>query len=155
MKITYAQCGDVLRALGQNPTQAEVMKVLGRPKPEGWCPPLCFFWKRSLHKLFVKQMRSPFSDGKINCEITKPMEKPLWIASRKVNEEKNDLAVIIIVSNLGEWIHLMALCINVFYNNKLLPFKIALMTGIHLCLLKMQTICRHPKKQRGRLNVSR
>ncbi|XP_031463675.1 myosin light chain 3 [Phasianus colchicus] len=34
MKITYAQCGDVLRALGQNPTQAEVMKVLGRPKQE-------------------------------------------------------------------------------------------------------------------------
>ncbi|KAM4686899.1 myosin light chain 3 isoform 2-T2 [Amazona ochrocephala] len=34
MKITYAQCGDVLRALGQNPTQAEVLKVLGRPKPE-------------------------------------------------------------------------------------------------------------------------
>ncbi|XP_026698192.1 myosin light chain 3 [Athene cunicularia] len=34
MKITYAQCGDVLRALGQNPTQAEVMKVLGRPKTE-------------------------------------------------------------------------------------------------------------------------
>lgn len=40
MKITYAQCGDVLRALGQNPTQAEVMKLLGRPKPEGWWPPL-------------------------------------------------------------------------------------------------------------------
>uniref|UniRef100_K7FT90 Myosin light chain 3 n=1 Tax=Pelodiscus sinensis TaxID=13735 RepID=K7FT90_PELSI len=35
MKITYAQCGDVLRALGQNPTQSEVLKVLGRPKPEG------------------------------------------------------------------------------------------------------------------------
>nr|XP_056713495.1 myosin light chain 3 [Euleptes europaea] len=34
MKITYAQCGDVLRACGQNPTQAEVLKVLGRPKPE-------------------------------------------------------------------------------------------------------------------------
>ncbi|NWV08853.1 MLEC protein, partial [Ptilonorhynchus violaceus] len=34
MKITYSQCGDVLRALGQNPTQAEVMKLLGRPKPE-------------------------------------------------------------------------------------------------------------------------
>ncbi|XP_074841363.1 myosin light chain 3 [Carettochelys insculpta] len=34
MKITYAQCGDVLRALGQNPTQAEVLKVLGKPKPE-------------------------------------------------------------------------------------------------------------------------
>ncbi|XP_043911125.1 myosin light chain 4 [Protopterus annectens] len=34
MKITYGQCGDVMRALGQNPTNAEVMKVLGRPKPE-------------------------------------------------------------------------------------------------------------------------
>ncbi|XP_067869025.1 myosin light chain 4-like [Heterodontus francisci] len=34
MKITYAQCGDVLRALGQNPTNADVMKVLGKPKPE-------------------------------------------------------------------------------------------------------------------------
>ncbi|XP_053121662.1 myosin light chain 3 [Hemicordylus capensis] len=34
MKITYAQCGDVLRACGQNPTQAEVLKVLGRPKPD-------------------------------------------------------------------------------------------------------------------------
>lgn len=36
MKITYGQCGDVLRALGQNPTQAEVLRVLGRPKQEGW-----------------------------------------------------------------------------------------------------------------------
>lgn len=35
MKITYGQCGDVLRALGQNPTQAEVLRVLGRPKQEG------------------------------------------------------------------------------------------------------------------------
>lgn len=34
MKITYGQCGDVLRALGQNPTQAEVLRVLGKPKPE-------------------------------------------------------------------------------------------------------------------------
>ncbi|XP_064171430.1 myosin light chain 4 isoform X1 [Anguilla rostrata] len=34
MKITYAQCGDVIRALGQNPTNAEVMRVLGKPKPE-------------------------------------------------------------------------------------------------------------------------
>ncbi|XP_067886914.1 myosin light chain 3-like [Heterodontus francisci] len=34
MKITYAQCGDVMRALGQNPTNAEVMKVLGRPKQD-------------------------------------------------------------------------------------------------------------------------
>ncbi|RXM31490.1 hypothetical protein EOD39_6931 [Acipenser ruthenus] len=34
MKITYAQCGDIMRALGQNPTNAEVHKVLGRPKAE-------------------------------------------------------------------------------------------------------------------------
>ncbi|XP_051572356.1 myosin light chain 4 [Myxocyprinus asiaticus] len=34
MKITYAQCGEVMRALGQNPTNAEVMKVLGKPKLE-------------------------------------------------------------------------------------------------------------------------
>lgn len=35
MQISYAQCGDVLRALGHNPTNAEVLKVLGKPKPEG------------------------------------------------------------------------------------------------------------------------
>ncbi|KAL8175890.1 UNVERIFIED_CONTAM: hypothetical protein K2H54_012964 [Gekko kuhli] len=35
MKITYSQCGDVMRALGQNPTNAEVLRVLGKPKPEG------------------------------------------------------------------------------------------------------------------------
>ncbi|XP_010082511.1 PREDICTED: myosin light chain 4 [Pterocles gutturalis] len=34
MQITYAQCGDVLRALGHNPTNAEVLKVLGKPKAE-------------------------------------------------------------------------------------------------------------------------
>ncbi|KAF4012718.1 hypothetical protein G4228_003687 [Cervus hanglu yarkandensis] len=34
LKITYGQCGDVLRALGQNPTNAEVLRVLGKPKPE-------------------------------------------------------------------------------------------------------------------------
>ncbi|XP_071584689.1 myosin light chain, embryonic [Heliangelus exortis] len=34
MQITYAQCGDVLRALGHNPTNAEVLKVLGKPRPE-------------------------------------------------------------------------------------------------------------------------
>ncbi|XP_052427180.1 myosin light chain 3, skeletal muscle isoform-like [Carassius gibelio] len=34
MKISLAQCGDVMRALGQNPTNAEVLKVLGKPKPE-------------------------------------------------------------------------------------------------------------------------
>lgn len=35
MQISYAQCGDVLRALGHNPTNAEVLKVLGKPRPEG------------------------------------------------------------------------------------------------------------------------
>ncbi|KAJ8346847.1 hypothetical protein SKAU_G00282480 [Synaphobranchus kaupii] len=34
MKITYAQCGDVMRALGQNPTNADVLRVLGKPRPE-------------------------------------------------------------------------------------------------------------------------
>ncbi|KAL2077957.1 hypothetical protein ACEWY4_025642 [Coilia grayii] len=34
MKITFAQCGDVMRALGQNPTNAEVLRVLGKPKVE-------------------------------------------------------------------------------------------------------------------------
>ncbi|XP_077153671.1 myosin light polypeptide 6-like isoform X2 [Ranitomeya variabilis] len=33
-KIVYNQCGDVMRALGQNPTNAEVLKVLGNPKSE-------------------------------------------------------------------------------------------------------------------------
>ncbi|TRY99872.1 hypothetical protein DNTS_003650 [Danionella cerebrum] len=33
-KISLAQCGDVMRALGQNPTNAEVLNVLGKPKPE-------------------------------------------------------------------------------------------------------------------------
>lgn len=35
MQISYGQCGDILRALGHNPTNAEVLKVLGKPKPEG------------------------------------------------------------------------------------------------------------------------
>ncbi|KAM3867850.1 myosin light chain 3, skeletal muscle isoform-like [Diretmus argenteus] len=34
MKITYAQCGDVMRALGHNPTNGEVLKLLGKPKAE-------------------------------------------------------------------------------------------------------------------------
>eukprot|EP00061_Rhincodon_typus_P008998 g32116.t1 len=33
-RIGYNQFGDVLRALGQNPCNAEVLKVLGNPKPE-------------------------------------------------------------------------------------------------------------------------
>ncbi|XP_070703378.1 myosin light chain 4 [Pempheris klunzingeri] len=34
MKISFSQCGDVMRALGQNPTNAEVLRVLGRPRLE-------------------------------------------------------------------------------------------------------------------------
>lgn len=34
-KIGYSQCGEVMRALGQNPINADVAKVLGNPKPEG------------------------------------------------------------------------------------------------------------------------
>ncbi|XP_068605819.1 myosin light chain 4 [Brachionichthys hirsutus] len=33
-KISLSQCGDVMRALGQNPTNAKVLRVLGHPKPE-------------------------------------------------------------------------------------------------------------------------
>ncbi|MEE6490988.1 hypothetical protein FKM82_016067 [Ascaphus truei] len=33
-KITFGQVADVMRALGQNPTNAEVKKVLGNPSPE-------------------------------------------------------------------------------------------------------------------------
>ena len=46
-KILYSQCGDVMWALGQNPTNAEVLKVLGNPKNEGersleFCGGFCF-----------------------------------------------------------------------------------------------------------------
>ncbi|XP_068999769.1 myosin light chain 3, skeletal muscle isoform-like isoform X2 [Embiotoca jacksoni] len=34
MKIRLSQCGDVLRALGHNPTNEEVLRLLGRPKGE-------------------------------------------------------------------------------------------------------------------------
>ena len=34
-KIKLSQAGDVFRALGQNPTNAEVVKVLNNPKSEG------------------------------------------------------------------------------------------------------------------------
>ncbi|XP_072522725.1 myosin light polypeptide 6 [Salminus brasiliensis] len=33
-QISFGQCGDVMRALGQNPTNAQVLHVLGKPKPE-------------------------------------------------------------------------------------------------------------------------
>lgn len=69
-------------------------------------------------------MRSPFSDGKTNFEITKYMEQPLQVTSRKVNGEKNYLAVNIIVTNLGQCINLMSLCISVFYNDKFCLYKL-------------------------------
>lgn len=34
-KVLLGQCGDVMRALGLNPTNAEVFKVLGTSNPEG------------------------------------------------------------------------------------------------------------------------
>lgn len=34
-QISYSQCGDVMRALGQNPANGEIIKVLGNPKAEG------------------------------------------------------------------------------------------------------------------------
>uniref|UniRef100_A0A8C4R594 Uncharacterized protein n=1 Tax=Eptatretus burgeri TaxID=7764 RepID=A0A8C4R594_EPTBU len=39
--ITYSQCGALMRALGQNPTNAAVNKLLGKPKAEGRSFKLC------------------------------------------------------------------------------------------------------------------
>ncbi|XP_006179898.1 myosin light chain 6B [Camelus dromedarius] len=33
-KIQFSQCGDVMRALGHNPTNAEVLRVMGNPKSD-------------------------------------------------------------------------------------------------------------------------
>lgn len=41
-KITLSQVGDIIRALGQNPTNAEINKILGNPSKEGKCP--AAFW---------------------------------------------------------------------------------------------------------------
>lgn len=41
-KITLSQVGDIVRALGQNPTNAEINKILGNPSKEGKCPTV--FW---------------------------------------------------------------------------------------------------------------
>ncbi|EQB77769.1 myosin light chain 6B-like protein [Camelus ferus] len=38
-KIQFSQCGDVMRALGHNPTNAEVLRVMGNPKSDGNGPP--------------------------------------------------------------------------------------------------------------------
>ena len=37
-KITLSQVGDIIRALGQNPTNAEINKILGNPSKEGKYP---------------------------------------------------------------------------------------------------------------------
>jgi len=37
-KITLSQVGDIVRALGQNPTNAEINKILGNPSKEGKNP---------------------------------------------------------------------------------------------------------------------
>ncbi|PKU27840.1 hypothetical protein llap_21856 [Limosa lapponica baueri] len=39
-KITLSQVGDIIRALGQNPTNAEINKILGNPSKEGEYPPV-------------------------------------------------------------------------------------------------------------------
>ena len=36
-KVAYNQIADIMRALGQNPTNKEVNKILGNPSPEGSC----------------------------------------------------------------------------------------------------------------------
>lgn len=48
-KIGYSQCGEVMRALGQNPINADVAKVLGNPKPEGEAELHLEVWRRLLH----------------------------------------------------------------------------------------------------------
>lgn len=34
-QISFSQCGDVMRSLGQNPVNGDILKVLGNPKAEG------------------------------------------------------------------------------------------------------------------------
>lgn len=34
-QINYSQCGDVMRSMGQNPVNSDILKVLGNPTPEG------------------------------------------------------------------------------------------------------------------------
>lgn len=48
-KVAYNQIADIMRALGQNPTNKEVTKLLGNPSAEGkyeisWRWGLRFFW---------------------------------------------------------------------------------------------------------------
>lgn len=46
-KIQLSQCGDVMRAVGQNPTNADIMKVLGHPKPDGeLLPAATYRWSK-------------------------------------------------------------------------------------------------------------
>lgn len=82
-------------------------------------------------------MRSPFSHGKTNYETPKGTKQSLQISSRKVTKDETDLNANIIVSYLGDWFN--GHTCQYVYSERMLPFKIALMAGIHLCLLKAQT----------------
>lgn len=42
-KIAYNQIADMMRALGQNPTNKDVKKILGDPSAEGKSPTYIFF----------------------------------------------------------------------------------------------------------------
>lgn len=61
-KICYSQCGDVMRALGQNPVNAEVLKVLGNPKSEGKLGLVSWKWlihaylNTLIHQIWVIQL---------------------------------------------------------------------------------------------------
>lgn len=56
-RITYSQCGDVMRALGQNPINADVLKVLGNPKIEGK-PLITQSWSRLVQGVQIAALRA-------------------------------------------------------------------------------------------------
>ncbi|XP_042559288.1 myosin light polypeptide 6-like [Clupea harengus] len=64
LKISFAQCGDVMRALGQNPTNAEVLQVLGKPKVEEMSTMLIDFetFLPMLHQVSKSKDRGTFED---------------------------------------------------------------------------------------------
>lgn len=58
-KITLSQVGDIIRALGQNPTNAEINKILGNPSKEGKYPTVshghCWGWGTVIRQCDCKQ----------------------------------------------------------------------------------------------------